>query len=125
MKLFAKQKFPIVLTDLKMPVKDGLDVLNGVKELNPDTQVIIMTAFGTIPGAVNAIKNGAYDYLTKPFKKDELIQVIQRVCEKVELLNENIRLKNEISNRYQYANIIGRSINAETHPGFSDGVNQS
>jgi len=109
LKIYARQKYPIVLTDLKMPGKDGLDVLNGVKELNPDSQVIIMTAFGTIPGAVNAIKNGAYDYLTKPFKKDELIQVVQRASEKVELLSENTRLKDEISKRYQYANIIGHS----------------
>lgn len=109
LRLFGKHKYAIVLTDLKMPGKDGIDVLNGVKELHPETQVIIMTAFGTIPGAVNAIKNGAYDYLTKPFKKDELIQVVQRACEKIDLLNENSRLKEEISNRYQYASIIGHS----------------
>lgn len=106
---FARHKYPVVLTDLKMPGKDGLDVLNGVKELNPDTQVIIMTAFGTIPGAVNAIKNGAYDYLTKPFKKEELIQVVRRVCEKIALLEENDRLKNEVSSLYSYGNIVGRS----------------
>jgi len=109
LKTFARNKFPIVLTDLKMPGKDGLDVLNGVKEIQSETQVIIMTAFGTIPGAVNAIKKGAYDYLTKPFKKDELIQVVQRAREKVELLNENNKLREEISNRYKYDNIIGRS----------------
>ncbi|MCB0281502.1 MAG: sigma-54-dependent Fis family transcriptional regulator [Calditrichaeota bacterium] len=105
----AADDYSIVLTDLKMPEKDGIDVLNGVRDKNPDTQVIIMTAFGTIPGAVNAIKKGAYDYLTKPFKKDELLQVVKRAAEKFDLLQENLRLRNEINSRYQFENIIGKS----------------
>ncbi|KAA3614089.1 MAG: sigma-54-dependent Fis family transcriptional regulator [Calditrichaeota bacterium] len=106
---FGANQYAIVLTDLKMPGKDGLDVLKHIHNSDQDTQVIIMTAFGTIPGAVNAIKIGAYDYLTKPFKKDDLLQVVDRAAEKVKLLKENARLKNEISNRYQYASIIGQS----------------
>jgi len=106
---FAISQHPIVLTDLKMPGKDGLDVLKNIHSSFPETQVIIMTAFGTIPGAVNAIKIGAYDYLTKPFKKNELLQIVERAGEKVNLLQENSRLKSEISNRYQYASIIGQS----------------
>jgi DNA-binding NtrC family response regulator len=106
---FAAHQHAIVLTDLKMPGKDGLDVLKGVQASSPETQVIIMTAFGTIPGAVNAIKIGAYDYLTKPFKKNDLLQIVGRAGEKVKLLQENSRLKNEISNRYQYDSIIGQS----------------
>ncbi len=92
-----------------MPGKDGLDVLRGVRNSSPETQVIIMTAFGTIPGAVNAIKIGAYDYLAKPFKKDMLLQIVGRATEKLMLLKENEQLKNEVSNRYNYANIIGQS----------------
>jgi DNA-binding NtrC family response regulator len=107
--LLMKSEFDIVLTDLKMPGKDGLEVLHGVHEQNPDIQVIIMTAFGTIPGAVNAIKSGAYDYLTKPFKKDELLRVVQRAADRVSLLKENRRLKSEISGQYRYQNIIGKS----------------
>ena len=106
---FSPNRHSIVLTDLKMPGKDGLDVLMGIHKVSPDCQVIIMTAFGTIPNAVSAIKIGAYDYLTKPFKKRDLLQVVERASEKVHLLQENFRLKNEISNRYQYASIIGQS----------------
>ena len=101
--------FDLILTDLKMPGKDGLDVLKGSREFNPDLQVIIMTAFGTIPGAVSAIKGGAYDYLTKPFKKEELLHVVNRACERNKLITENRELKNEISERYHYQNIIGKS----------------
>jgi DNA-binding NtrC family response regulator len=101
--------FDLILTDLKMPGKDGLDVLKGVRDYNPEIQVIIMTAFGTIPGAVNAIKGGASDYLTKPFKKEELLHVVRRTCERGELISENRKLKDEITKRYHYQNIIGKS----------------
>ena len=101
--------FDLILTDLKMPGKDGLDVLKGVRDFNPELQVIIMTAFGTIPGAVNAIKGGAFDYLTKPFKKDELLHVVNRACERNKLITENRKLKDEITRRYHYQNIIGKS----------------
>lgn len=101
--------FDLILTDLKMPGKDGLDVLKGVRDCKPEIQVIIMTAFGTIPGAVNAIKGGAFDYLTKPFKKEELLHVVNRACERNELITENRKLKDEITKRYHYQNIIGKS----------------
>jgi DNA-binding NtrC family response regulator len=99
----------IVLTDLKMPNKSGLDVLREVQKTNPGVQVIIMTAFGSIPSAVQAIKDGAYDYLTKPFNKEDLLRVITRATEKVELLQENKRLKAEVADRYQFHHIIGKS----------------
>ena len=101
--------FDLVLSDLKMPGKDGLDVLKGVRDFNPEIQVIIMTAFGTIPGAVNAIKGGAFDYLTKPFKKEELLHVVRRAGERHALISENRKLKDEISKQYHYQNIIGKS----------------
>ncbi|MBN2423522.1 MAG: sigma-54-dependent Fis family transcriptional regulator [Calditrichaceae bacterium] len=108
-KLFREYHSPVVLTDLKMPGKDGMQVLEEAKQINPDVQVIMMTAFGTIPGAVTAIKIGAYDYLTKPLNKDDLLRVVKRAAEKASLLMENIRLKKEISSRYQYENLIGKS----------------
>ena len=101
--------YALILTDLKMPGKDGFAVLEEALKINPHCQTIIMTAFGSIPSAVNAIKNGAYDYLTKPFKKDELLHVIARAAEKVRLLEENERLKNEVAQRYTYHNLIGGS----------------
>jgi DNA-binding NtrC family response regulator len=99
----------IVLTDLKMPNKSGLEVLREVQKINPEIQVIIMTAFGTIPSAVQAIKDGAYDYLTKPFNKEELLRVISRAADKVSLMLENKRLKEAVSDRYQFHNLIGKS----------------
>ena len=105
----VNDKFNLILTDLKMPGKDGLDVLKEIRQSDPEMQVIIMTAFGTIPGAVNAIKGGAYDYLTKPFKKDELLHVVSRAVERNKLITENRKLKDEIKKRYHYQNIIGKS----------------
>jgi len=104
-----KHNHPLVLTDLKMPGIDGISVLEQALAFNPDTQVILMTAFGTIPSAVNAIKNGAYDYLTKPFQKDHLLQVIFRAAEKAKLLQENRQLRDEMNQRYSYHNLIGAS----------------
>jgi len=109
LELIEQGSIDLVLTDLKMPKKDGFDVLKGTRHINPDIQVIIMTAFGTIPSAVDAIKKGAYDYLTKPFKKEELLRVVNRAAEKVELLSENERLKQEVTHRYQYQSLIGSS----------------
>ena len=107
--LLTARTYPLILTDLKMPDKDGFAVLQGALETNSQTQVIIMTAFGSIPSAVNAIKNGAYDYLTKPFKKDDLLRTIGRAAEKVRLLEENERLKSEVAQRFHYHNLIGGS----------------
>lgn len=104
------KNFPIVLTDLKMPGMDGIELLQQALKINPEAQVILMTAFGSIPSAVNAIKNGAYDYLTKPFQKEDLLKVISHAAEKARLILENRQLKDEISQRYGYHNIIGASI---------------
>jgi DNA-binding NtrC family response regulator len=99
----------LVLTDLKMPGMDGLEVLNRIREMNRDIQVILMTAFGTIPSAVNAIKNGAYDYLSKPFNKEDLLRVINRAVEKVRLIQENRQLKDRMFHNYGYHQLIGAS----------------
>jgi len=107
--LLSEEDFSLILTDLKMPGKDGKDVLGYALRLHPETQVILMTAFGSIPSAVNAIKSGAYDYLTKPFQKDELLRVISHAADKVRLIAENRRLKETISERYGYHNLIGSS----------------
>jgi DNA-binding NtrC family response regulator len=101
--------FLLVLTDLKMPGKDGIEVLKETLKFNSDIQVILMTAFGTIPSAVNAIKSGAYDYLTKPFEKDELLRVIERAAEKVHLMLENRELRDQLSTQYSYHNLLGKS----------------
>jgi DNA-binding NtrC family response regulator len=104
-----ENRFQVVLTDLKMPGKDGLELLNQIMLENYPLQVIIMTAFGTIPSAVNAIKRGAYDYLTKPFNKEDLLRVVGRAVDKARLVQENLRLKEEVTARYHYHNLIGKS----------------
>jgi DNA-binding NtrC family response regulator len=99
----------LVLTDLKMPHMDGIEVLQKIRSFDPDVQVILMTAFGSIPSAVNAIKNGAYDYLTKPFNKEDLLRVVNRAADKVRLLEENRYLKDQVIDRFGYENLIGVS----------------
>ena len=102
-------QFALVITDLKMPGKtSGLDVLRHVKEVDPATQVLVMTAFATPETARDAIKDGAYDYITKPFKVDEARIVVERALEKYELLRENLVLRQRVEDR-SFSNIIGTS----------------
>lgn len=90
--------YGIILTDLKMPDYSGLEILKIAKEINPTTPVIIITAHGTIESAVTAIKNGAYDFIQKPFDPDQILMVVNRACEYTNLINENIKLHKEIEN---------------------------
>lgn len=104
-----RDDFFLILTDLKMPEKDGIAVLKEVLEYDPSIQVILMTAFGSIPSAVHAIKAGAYDYLTKPFQKDELLRVIRRAADKVALIMENRQLRNQVIEKFGFLNLVGTS----------------
>ena len=99
----------IVLTDLKMAGLSGLDVLRCYQDNAPGTQVIMMTAFATAETAIEAMKLGAYDYLTKPFKVEAVKVVIEKALEKVELVRENFRLKTQIANQHRFEKIVGRS----------------
>ncbi len=101
--------FDIVLTDLSMPRKSGMDVLRYVTEHSPETICIIITGYGTIQGAVEALKIGAYDYLCKPIKPDEVIILIDKALELRNLKRENKTLKKELSSRYGFKNIVGQS----------------
>ena len=104
-----KNHFPVILTDLKMPGMDGRELLENVKKQAPATQVILMTAFGSIPGAVEAIKKGAYDYLTKPFDKENLLLTVKRAAEKYRLLEENNRLRSQLGKHQDPHRFIGKS----------------
>ncbi len=99
----------IVLTDLKMPGMDGLELLLKIKERWPDMTTIIMTACGTIENAVEAIKKGAYDYITKPFQYDDLLLLIDRSLERVCLLDEKRYLQSELRGRSGFNEFIGNS----------------
>jgi two-component system response regulator HydG len=101
--------FDVILTDLRMHAVDGMEVLRAAQRLAPETQVIVMTAYGTIESAVEAIRLGAYDFLAKPFKEDELLLRIGKGLEKRRLLGEVRLLAGEFRKRYGLEHIVGRS----------------
>ncbi len=99
----------IVLTDFKMPDKTGYELLKEIHELSPETGVVLMTAFGTIEGAVDAMRAGAYDYLTKPIELEELELLIQRIGERQHLISENRLLKQQLADKFKFGGIISQS----------------
>src|SRR3989454_3641614 len=105
---FRRQKVDLVLTDLKLPGKSGLDVLQAVKEENPLIPVLVMTAHGTIETAVKAVKDGAFDFLQKPVDPDHLLIIIGKALEARQLVTENLILKEELA-QTKYAKMVGQS----------------
>jgi two-component system, NtrC family, response regulator AtoC len=103
------ESFDIVLSDIKMPGISGLQLLEKVKARNPDTEVLLMTAYADTQTAVEAMKKGAYDYLIKPFEMDELRLKIAQILEKRSLKQENVQLKSRIKKTFSLENMIGRS----------------
>lgn len=108
-KILKKEDFDVIVTDLKMKGLKGLDLLEEVKRVAPLTPVIIITAFGTIESAIQAMKMGAYDYITKPFHMDELVLTVKKALENRLLKREVARLKREVESRYQFHHLIGKS----------------
>ena len=104
-----KRTYDLVITDLSMPGGGGLVVLDRAKDVSPDTQVLLMTAYATTESAVEAMKKGAADYLIKPFKNDELLILIRNALEKRSLVRENVLLKKALGSRYTFENLIGGS----------------
>ncbi len=104
-----RKQYDVVLTDLKMPDLSGLDVLSQVKESNPAAAVIMMTAYGTIETAVEAMKRGAFDFLQKPFDSDHLQVLIERALENQRLKEENLLLREELARNLGAHEIIGKS----------------
>ena len=102
-------KIDLVLTDLKLPQKDGIDVLTASKEENQLRPVIIMTAYGSVETAVEAMKRGAVDFIAKPFDTDHLLMLIKRAIETQRLMTENILLKEEFASKLGLPRIIGKS----------------
>jgi len=101
--------YDVVLTDIKMLDVDGMEVLQAYRKKSPETTIIMMTAFGSIETAIRAIKEGAYDYVSKPFKLDEIKLTIRRALEQKRLLQENILYRQELVTKYKLENIVGRS----------------
>jgi two-component system response regulator PilR (NtrC family) len=109
LELLDDNLYSMVLTDVKMPGADGFEVLRKTKEVSPDTVVIMITAYGSPEGAVTAIKEGAYDYITKPFRVEEVKLTIKKSLERSTLIKENIRLRQAVEERYKFWNLIGKS----------------
>lgn len=112
--LFADIEPSLVITDMNMPGMSGMEVLKNIKERSPETLVIIITAFGSVDIAVEAMKAGAYDYITKPFNRDELRLIVAKALQFSGLAVENQRLKSELSDRSDFRTIIGSSAQMES-----------
>lgn len=109
LEMLESGQFDIVLADVRMPHTSGLDLLKTIQETYPDIDVVMMTGYGTVASAVQAMKQGAYDYLTKPLKLDDLQHVFQRLVEKQALAAENRLLREQVKTRQGFANLIGTS----------------
>ena len=107
--LARNKSYDLVVTDLKMPDVDGLQVLDGVKEVDENISVIVMTAYGTIEDAVAAMKKGAYDFITKPFDTEYLCVLVNRALENRRLIAENSLLREELFAVDGFQNIIGKT----------------
>lgn len=108
--LLKEENFDVVITDLRLPDTSGMDILKEVKTRNPDTEVIVMTAFGTIEKAVEAVKSGAYDFITKPFETVERLRLsVEKAIERKKLVTKTRTLEETLGERYRFGNIIGKS----------------
>ncbi|HET9575925.1 MAG TPA: sigma-54 dependent transcriptional regulator, partial [Nitrospira sp.] len=109
LKLLGEGDYAVVLSDLRMKGMQGIELLTEIKKTFPDISVILMTAFGSVETAVEAMKHGASDYLAKPVKKDELIRVVERVLREAALRREVSRLRKEVHKEYSFHHILGKS----------------
>jgi two-component system response regulator PilR (NtrC family) len=108
-KLIDNDLFDLVLLDIRMPKLDGISALKKIKANSPETIVIMITAYASADTAIKAMKEGAYDYITKPFRVEEIKLIIKNALEKKNLQKENILLKQVVRDRYHFGNIIGQS----------------
>jgi DNA-binding NtrC family response regulator len=107
--LARETEFDAVLSDIRMPGKDGIELLGELREIRPDTPVILMTAFGSIDSAVDAMRAGAFDYITKPFKRDAVLAALERAFEHRFLEQENRRLRRALDRTTAFGDLIGAS----------------
>ncbi len=109
LEILASRAVPVVLTDLKMPGMSGLELLHQVRKEHPETAVLVITAYGTVESAVAAMREGAYDYLTKPLDYSQLAIVVNRALEHQELVEEVRHLRATLDRKYGFESIIGKS----------------
>ena len=109
LQLLTEERFDIVISDLFLPDMNGIEILTQVKLDSPNTEVILITGHASAETAVRAMKEGAFDYITKPLNIDELRIIIDKAVEKGQLLSENVYLKKQLQDKYEFTNIIGNS----------------
>lgn len=109
LKRLGEDEYAVVLTDLRMKEMEGIELLKEIKRSYPETNVIIMTAFGSVETAIEAMKQGAYDYLVKPIKTEELVRVTERALREAALRQEVNRLRREVHKEYSFHQILGKS----------------
>lgn len=103
------ENYDLVISDLKMPSMSGLELLRTVKKKSPATEIIMITAFASTTTVIEAMKNGAFDYITKPFKVDEILITVEKALKNSQLQRENLRLRQELEKRFGFDNLIGKS----------------
>jgi DNA-binding NtrC family response regulator len=107
--LFARHQHDVLLADLVMPGLGGLELLRRAKALQPDTTVVIITAFGTVDEAVAAMRDGAADFIAKPFSMSQLLMRLDNICSVRALREQNVRLQEQLAERYSFSNLLGKS----------------
>jgi DNA-binding NtrC family response regulator len=107
--MVEENQYDIIITDIQMPRATGMDLLKRVRDLGRDSMVVMITAFGSVDSAVNAMKAGAYDYISKPFNIDEILALLERATQQRRLEREVELLRQEVEKKYSFANIIGKS----------------
>jgi DNA-binding NtrC family response regulator len=107
--LMDREQYQVIVSDLFLPDKDGFDILQNVQKVSPTTEVIVVTGYASAQTAVRAMKEGAFDYITKPIDFDELKIVVLKALEKQKLLSENLYLRRQLQGRFEFSNIIGSS----------------
>src|SRR5688572_2605210 len=106
---FAENEIAVTLTDIKMSGMDGIELLDRLKSIDPEALVVVMTAYSSVDSAVAALRKGAYDYVTKPFVNEDLLQSVKNALRQRELFRENRALRRELDRRYSFSEIIGTS----------------
>lgn len=106
---YKRSHFDLTITDLMMPRMKGTELVGHIKQMDPDASVLLITAFGTIESAVEAMRAGAFHYITKPFRTDEILINVRRALEQRHLKREVERLRTEVRGRYQFSNLVGKS----------------
>jgi two-component system response regulator PilR (NtrC family) len=106
---FGENEISVTITDIKMSGMDGIELLDRIKGIDEDALVVIMTAYSSVDSAVAALRKGAYDYVTKPFVNDDLLQTVKNAIQQRELFRENRALRRELNKQYSFSDIVGKS----------------